>query len=398
MTRKFKVGVYLEQSVTAGGGYQQSINAIEQLSKVVPTNSEIKIFTPIKQNLVELEKIDIESSYLPISRFDKLYTFLCRSQLFFEIQSKLRLLSNFEKKMIKEEVDLVYFLSPSGRAIILQKLNYVFTLWDMCHRDHLEFPEVREFGEFERRELTFKRATRKAYITLVDAEISKKKLIERYGVDEEKIIVMPFSPSIHMRKNKSQTDLVLSKYKLKRGYYFYPAQFWPHKNHYIILEALKKLAHENVEIKVVFSGSDKGNYEAIMKKATDLGVDKNITYLGFVDSEELFQLYENCIALIMPTYFGPTNLPPYEAWLAKTLVLYPKEHIEQVTDAAILFDNDSPDSLAQAIKKSLNVDERSRVIEKSLARVSEVEKVRAKSEQAMKEKLNKYCFRSLSWK
>jgi len=102
--------------------------------------------------------------------------------------------------------------------------------------------------------------------------------------------------------------------------------------------------------------------------------------------------------LIMPTYFGPTNLPPYEAWLAKTLVLYPKEHIEQVTDAAILFDNDSPDSLAQAIKKSLNVDERSRVIEKSLARVSEVEKVRAKSEQAMKEKLNKYCFRSLSWK
>jgi glycosyltransferase involved in cell wall biosynthesis len=51
----------------------------------------------------------------------------------------------------------------------------------------------------------------------------------------------------------------------------------------------------------------------------------------------------------MPSYFGPTNLPPLEAWAVGTPVIYPEAFKAQAGDAAILFDYDDPRSLADAI-------------------------------------------------
>ena len=54
----------------------------------------------------------------------------------------------------------------------------------------------------------------------------------------------------------------------------------------------------------------------------------------------------------MPSYFGPTNLPPLEAWAVGTPVIYPEAFKAQAGDAAILFDYDDPRSLADAIVSS----------------------------------------------
>jgi glycosyltransferase involved in cell wall biosynthesis len=36
--------------------------------------------------------------------------------------------------------------------------------------------------------------------------------------------------------------------------------------------------------------------------------------LGFVSHEELSALYKNAVALVFPSFFGPDNLPPLEAF------------------------------------------------------------------------------------
>ena len=49
-------------------------------------------------------------------------------------------------------------------------------------------------------------------------------------------------------------------YNLKNDYIYYPAQFWAHKNHIYILKAIKILREmKNIDVDVVFSGSNKGN-------------------------------------------------------------------------------------------------------------------------------------------
>ena len=63
----------------------------------------------------------------------------------------------------------------------------------------------------------------------------------------------------------------------------------------------------------------------------------------------------------MASYFGPTNLPPLEAWAVGTPVIYPEAFKAQAGDAAILFDYDSPSSLADAIVKACSAQERVRL-------------------------------------
>ena len=65
--------------------------------------------------------------------------------------------------------------------------------------------------------------------------------------------------------------------------------------------------------------------------------------------------------MVMASYFGPTNLPPLEAWAVGTPVIYPEALKAQAGDAAILFDYDDPASLAKAIVKVGSAEERARL-------------------------------------
>ena len=65
-------------------------------------------------------------------------------------------------------------------------------------------------------------------------------------------------------------------------------------------------------------------------------LENQVRFAGFVSSEEINLLYSQAFALVMPTYFGPTNMPPLEAFKFKIPVLYSniKGLKEQVEDAA----------------------------------------------------------------
>ena len=55
----------------------------------------------------------------------------------------------------------------------------------------------------------------------------------------------------------------------------------------------------------------------------------------------------------MPSYFGPTNIPPLEAMALGCPVAVSNKYAmpEQVGDAGLLFDPDSPEEMAACIKK-----------------------------------------------
>ena len=73
--------------------------------------------------------------------------------------------------------------------------NFIYTLWDLSHRDDLEFPEMRENYVFERREERYSKILPKATAILVDSNLGKENVIRRYNVDSERVLVMPFSPA-----------------------------------------------------------------------------------------------------------------------------------------------------------------------------------------------------------
>jgi glycosyltransferase involved in cell wall biosynthesis len=119
------------------------------------------------------------------------------------------------------------------------------------------------------------------------------------------------------------------------------------------LRALRILADRGASVpQAVFAGSDQGALESVRKQAADLKLSNRLNILGFVPSEHMPYLYKGCVALVMPTYFGPTNLPPLEARALGVPVIYSDlpSFREQMGDEALYIDLEDPASLAEQLE------------------------------------------------
>ena len=125
----------------------------------------------------------------------------------------------------------------------------------------------------------------------------------------------------------------------------------------------------------IFSGSDQGNLSYIKDMTKKFNLEKKVIFTGFVSNEEIKDLYLQSFALVMPTYFGPTNMPPLEAFKLNVPVMYPDLPglKDQVSDAALLLDLNEPHSLVLNLKKLLNSNElRNSLINKGKERYNEI--------------------------
>src|SRR5207253_150929 len=106
-----------------------------------------------------------------------------------------------------------------------------------------------------------------------------------------------------------------------------PANFLPHKNHVALVEALgiMKRRHGIRPTLVLVGDRSAGlrerTYREVLTTAQRAGVADQLRYLGFVEEDDLAGLYAAAEMLVMPSYFGPTNLPLLEAWAARCPVI-----------------------------------------------------------------------------
>jgi glycosyltransferase involved in cell wall biosynthesis len=262
----------------------------------------------------------------------------------------------------REGVELMLFPSPLPLAFETD-IPYVMAIHDLQHRLQPEFPEVSANGEWERREYLFRNATRYSTLLLADSEVGKEDILNfysDYGVTSDQVKVLPFLPACYLMPEISEEERnrVRAAHQLPERYLFYPAQFWPHKNHKRIVQALALLKDRGLRIDVVFCGSHGGKirkraFQEIMTLASRAGIERNIHYRGYVSDHDMSGLYAEAVGLVMPTFFGPTNIPILEAWALGCPVLTSdiRGIREQVHDAGILADPRSVESIADGISR-----------------------------------------------
>lgn len=239
---------------------------------------------------------------------------------------------------------------------------YVMAIHDVQHRLQPEFPEVSANGEWERHEYIIRNGARHATLLLADSEVGKQDILNFYGqhgVNSDQVKVLPYLPSCAVVPDISEDERrrVRAAHRLPERYLFYPAQFWPHKNHKRIVQALARLKKKHgTDIEVVFCGSHteeirERTFHDVMTVASQLGVEKNIRYLGYVADDDISGLYAEAVALVMPTFFGPTNIPILEAWVVDCPVLTSdiRGIRDQVHDAGVLVNPGSVESISDGI-------------------------------------------------
>lgn len=361
LLRPIRLAVYFDQAIHVGGGYQQALNAALMVKKVSSDLVDPLFFTNHKGNIKVLADLGIEANYFPLRLFGRIGLKIrnCISETrYLRSWKKYMGPNEFERPLLEKSIDLVYFLSPCIKANDLETLNYITTVWDLCHRDYPEFPEVRSDRIFENRERLYTSILPKAVAILVDSELGKDNLMRRYGVDDDRIHIMPFMPSLSTDLSVDNRHIsIKEKYVLNVPYIFYPAQYWAHKNHVYLLEGLRILEElYGRRVGAIFAGGDMGNMLYVKKIAKEFKLSDRIRFPGFVSNEEIPYLYKQSLALVMPTYFGPTNLPPLEAFKLGVPVLYPDKPglRDQVGNAALLIDLKDPRTMADHLEQLIS--------------------------------------------
>jgi glycosyltransferase involved in cell wall biosynthesis len=350
-SKKLNIAVFIGSDFKTGGRFQYEYKVLDILKKNHKNeNINFKYYGLIENIKKDYSELNLIIKILNENIFQKVYRYTLSNFFFLKIFSKIKLgLSSIENKLRNDKIDIIYFLGPNLVSHGIKNIPYIFTLWDLGHLDFLEFPEFSYDTQFETREFTNLIGLKKSYRVIVDSEWGKKNVIKKYNLDEKRIEVLKFLPNIKVIKSPSEVS-IKDKYKIKNDYIFYPANFWAHKNHMYILKAIKILREEeNINIDVVFSGSAEGNLRYILDKAKEFKIDDLIHYIGYVPNEEVPSLYKQSLSLVMPTYLGPTNIPPLEAFAYKTPVCYSDmpSFREQVGDSVFFLDLSDPYSLVK---------------------------------------------------
>ena len=99
---------------------------------------------------------------------------------------------------------------------------------------------------------------------------------------------------------------VMARYRLPERYFYLPNQFYRHKNHQVVVDALAILAQRGFDAVVCASGStedprERGYFDQVMGQVRSRGLEKRFIHLGMIPLSHVYALLRACTALINPS-------------------------------------------------------------------------------------------------
>ena len=222
---------------------------------------------------------------------------------------------------------------------------------DLMYLYERRFPEVGSWANFRRRLTADRLVCQRASGILVDSPLGSDHVRHCFSVPQNRVFVVPFVPR-QGAACEAPSDLTTQPSGIPSRFIFYPAQFWLHKNHVGLLKAIALLKQEGLSVNLVLCGAEKNSGSVVRRAVAELRLGNNVHNYGFVDEMQLRWFYKNAVAMVMPTFFGPTNIPPLEAMLsgcpAAVSGVYAMEY--QLGEAALYFNPNDAGDMARCIR------------------------------------------------
>lgn len=345
-----RIGLYLGFPPEGGGAFQYAQSMLTAISALPRSAYDVVAAAahPAWSSILAKHP-DIEVLTLHESRFEPATRLALR--LGFPIALWHRLapyVHRLTRHLLRQECDLWIFPAQDVLTYALPSRT-IGVIHDLMHRHERQFPEVSGWGLYWRRERHYRNLCANARAILVDSQIGKAHVLEAYPVPTRRVHVLPFVAPDYI--NDAAPIDFDSRYILPPKFLFYPAQFWEHKNHVRLLEALAKAIESAPDVHLVLAGSKKNAYATVLDTIGKLNLRDRVHILGYIPEEDMSVFYRKARALVMPTFFGPTNIPPLEAMVVGCPMALSNIYAmpEQVGEAALLFDPLSVADIAAAI-------------------------------------------------
>lgn len=325
------VGILAVATPSHGGSFQYTMSMIEALLSV--DVHEYVLYT--RRNNTSFDEMGLPKRELP---------------------SLMELAANglFRRRGLFAEVDKI--IAPVYSTYLLASSRpFAFTVHDMQERHFPEFfSPARRAWRWSTNHLLVRRAAR----VICESGFVKRDILRFIGVDDEKVVVAPSPPrSLFLERPPSAEaiEAVRARLGLPKQFLFYPAQFWPHKNHRRLLDAFAIVAREHCECRLVLTGERRYQCTTVLAHAKRLGVEDKVMHLGHLGSEDMVAVYALSTIVVIPSLFESISIPVFEAFASNVPVCASRIDgvAEQVADAAELFDPRSVSDMAAKLTRLL---------------------------------------------
>lgn len=278
-----------------------------------------------------------------------------RKLLMTKLGTYLRKVKGFTKSSILKSNGIDLLFCPMTAVTYAEPgIPTVSIIYDLQHE---YYPQFFSSHELEHRRKVFKDLVEVADVLICISEYTKRTVVEKYNYDPERIFAIHISVQERLEHpDKNELKVWLSqKGLLLGGYIFYPANFWPHKNHRMLLTAfnmyIKK--HQERNLKLVFTGSLIGDYQDIKDAIKIMGLDDQILILGYVSDQEIGYLMAGCKYIIFPSLYEGFGIPVVEAMaFAKPVLCSNTTSLPEVGgEAPLYFDPRKPDEIVACMEQ-----------------------------------------------
>jgi glycosyltransferase involved in cell wall biosynthesis len=270
-------------------------------------------------------------------------------------------LSRIAKKVLDEERPLHRLLSRHGIDVLshestLTSNGSIPAIGWIPDFQHVHMPEFFSAQDRRARDQTFMRICTRSAKVIVSSEAALKDLRAFAPQFSAKAEVLRFVASLSDPAPEPQLRQLQLRYGFEGSYFLLPNQFWMHKNHRVVISALKQLKQQNRPVTVLATGATEdsrqpGYFRSLLAYAEESGVIDLFRVLGVVPFGDLTSLMLNAVAVINPSKFEGWSTSVEEAKsLGKRILLSDiPVHREQAPEGGTYFHPDDVEGLADCL-------------------------------------------------
>lgn len=156
------------------------------------------------------------------------------------------------------------------------------------------------------------------------SENSKADIASCTGVDPAKIQVIAEAPKRNCKplNQKMAADYLLSRYQLRQPFLLYVGGFNERKNVAGLIKAYAGVYRDFPEVcPLVIVGREGNRRRKLEDLAESLAITPFLRFPGYVPDHDLPFFYNQCKALVYPSFYEGFGLPPLEAAACRTAVI-----------------------------------------------------------------------------
>lgn len=226
---------------------------------------------------------------------------------------------------------------------------------------HTRLPHLYSEEERRRRDVRFEGYCKNSTLLVLSSGDAQRDLSDFCPAALPKSRLLRFVAGIDRRgAAEVSLDALRAKYGFDGPYFHLPNQFWAHKNHKLVVDALARLKERGKPPLVLATGStfeyrQPDFYDNLMRHVSQSGLANSFRSLGLVPFADLEGLMRHSAAVINPSLFEGWSTTVEEAKsMGKTVLLSDIPiHREQAPEWGAYFDPRDPDSLAQSLQTTL---------------------------------------------